>query len=169
MIEGELQQRGIRVKIDMDTTKRPGFKFAEHELTGTPVRLGLGLRDIEKGVVEVARRDTKEKQSVALSDITEHVVNLLEEIQNSLLERARSFRDEHITDVDDFETFKSVLDEKGGFVRAFWDGTTETELKIKEATKATIRCIPLEVEEVQGKCVFSGQPSSQRVLFAKAY
>jgi prolyl-tRNA synthetase len=170
MIEGELRQRGVRVKIDMDDTKRPGFKFAEHEMKGTPIRLGLGMRDIEKGVVEVARRDTKEKNSVELSGITDHVVNLLDEIQSNLLERARSFRDDHITDVEDFDAFKKVLDEKGGFVRAFWDGTTETEIKIKEATKATIRCIPLDApSDEKGKCVFSGKPSNQRVLFAKAY
>ncbi|MDX1686184.1 MAG: proline--tRNA ligase [Saprospiraceae bacterium] len=169
-IEGELKAKGIRVEIDDDETKRPGFKFADHELKGTPVRLGLGMRDIKNGVVEVARRDTKEKNSVDMAGIVEHVEQLLVDIQTNLFKRAQSFRDDHITDVDNFEDFKKVINEKGGFVRAFWDGTEETENKIKETTKATIRCIPMDgTEEGEGKCVLTGQPSSLKVLFAKAY
>lgn len=169
-IVSQLKAAGIRVKIDKDDTKRPGFKFADHELKGTPVRLGLGMRDIEKGMVEVARRDTKEKSLQPLDTIADHVENLLKEIQDGLYEKARSFRDEHITEVHDFDEFQKVLEEKGGFIRAFWDGTTETELKIKELTKATIRCIPLDgSEKGEGKCVYTGKPSTTKVLFAKAY
>ncbi len=165
----ELKAKGITAKIDMDLKKRPGFKFAEYEMRGVPIRLGIGKRDLANGVVEVARRDTKEKTSQPLEGIADYLENLLVEIQNNLLSRAKKYRDEHITQVDNFEDFKTVLEEKGGFVSAHWDGTTETELKIKELTKGTIRCIPLDNEKEEGTCILTRQPSAQRVLFAKAY
>jgi prolyl-tRNA synthetase len=168
-ISKALKALGISVKIDTDDTKRPGFKFAEYEMKGVPVRLGLGMRDLENNVIEVARRDTKEKQSVALDTVVQHVASLMEEIQQNLFERAKSFRDSHITVVDDFDTFKSVLESKGGFLSCHWDGTSETEDKIKEETKATIRCIPIDAPEESGVCVYSGKPSNRRVIFAKAY
>jgi len=164
-----LKDKGISVKYDTDAKKRPGFKFAEHELKGVPVRLGIGNRDLEKGQVEVARRDTQEKSSQPLDGIADHVEKLLEDIQNNLFARAKAFRDERITKVDTMDDFKSVLDEKGGFVLAHWDGTTETEKKIKDLTKATLRCIPLDGELEDGKCVLTGKDSKQRVLFARAY
>lgn len=168
-IQSELKAQGISVKIDEDKKKRPGFKFAEHEMKGTPIRIGIGMRDLAQGVVEVARRDTKEKQSFPLEGLAGQIEQLLDDIQNNLFNRALKHRDDHITEVDDFDTLKKVLDEKGGFVSAHWDGTTETELKIKELTKATIRCIPLDQKKEVGKCVLTGQPSEGRVLFAKAY
>jgi prolyl-tRNA synthetase len=173
-----LKEKGIRAKYDKDPKKRPGFKFAEHEMKGIPVRLGIGKRDLEKGQIEVARRDTKEKTSVPLDGIADYVANLLEDIQQNLLSRAKKLRDDNITRVDNFDDFQDVVKSSkeglgdswgGGFISAHWDGTTETELKIKELTKATIRCIPLDAEEEQGSCVYSGKPSSKRVLFAKAY
>ncbi|HLF63750.1 MAG TPA: proline--tRNA ligase [Saprospiraceae bacterium] len=166
---GELQARGISAKYDRDDTKRPGFKFAEHELCGIPVRLGMGMRDIEKGVVEVVRRDTREKASVPRDGVADYVQNLLDQIQSDLFARALQYREEHTSHVDDYNTFREILEEKGGFVYAHWDGTTETELKIKEETKATIRCIPLDTKEESGKCILTGKPSSRRVPFAKAY
>lgn len=168
-IMSALKARGIRVQYDQDTKRRPGFKFAEYELRGVPIRLGIGSRDLENGVVEVARRDTKEKNSIPLEGLDVHVENLLNEIQSNLFERALQFRKERTTRVDSFEEFKAVLEEKGGFIEAHWDGTTETELKIKELTKATIRCIPNDVQEEPGQCVLTGKPSPYRVLFAKAY
>ncbi len=164
-----LKEKGVSVKYDTDQKKRPGFKFAEYELHGIPVRLGIGKRDIENGQIEVARRDTKEKSSQPIEGIADYVHNLLEEIQDNLFQTALKFRDERITKVDNFEDFKAVLDDKGGFISAHWDGTTETELKIKELTKATIRCIPLDSKLEDGKCVLTGNPSKQRVLFARAY
>ncbi|MCB0653486.1 MAG: proline--tRNA ligase [Saprospiraceae bacterium] len=168
-IMAELKAKGIRVEFDTDDQKRPGFKFAEHELRGVPVRLGIGMRDLEKGVVEVARRDTKDKASQPLEGIADHISHLLDEIQSNLYNRALKYREEHTTPVDTFEEFKDVLENKGGFVEAHWDGTTETELKIKELTKATIRCIPNDVKMEAGKCILTGNPSKCRVLFAKAY
>ena len=168
-IMAELKAKGIRVEIDMDAKKRPGFKFAEHEMRGVPVRLGIGKRDLENGVVEVARRDTKEKSSEPLEGIAAHIEGLLEDIQNNLFNKALKYREEHTTEVDTFEEFKEVLENKGGFISAHWDGTTETELKIKELTKATIRCIPNDVKMEDGKCILTGNPSKCRVLFAKAY
>ncbi|MFK7934230.1 MAG: proline--tRNA ligase [Saprospiraceae bacterium] len=165
----DLRAKGIRVKYDQDPKKRPGFKFAEYELQGIPVRIGIGKRDLAKGVVEVARRDTKEKASQPLEGVTEHVEQLLKDIQDNLFQRALKYRDEHITSVENFDDFKSVLEEKGGFISAHWDGTTETELKIKELTKATIRCIPDDAKDENGVCVLTGKPSKRRVLFAKAY
>lgn len=164
-----LKAKGIRVKYDLDDKKRPGFKFAEHELRGTPVRLGIGARDLENGQVEVARRDTKEKSNQAVEGIANYVEQLLKDIQDNLFQKALKYRNEHITKVDNFDDFQEVLENKGGFIFAHWDGTTETEVKIKELTKATIRCVPLENELEEGKCVLTGKPSKQRVLFARAY
>jgi len=168
-IAEQLKAKGIRCTIDDDPKKRPGFKFAEHEMKGTPIRIGIGQRDLDKGVAEVARRDTKEKVSIPLDALSDHIHNLLEEIQTNLFSKSKTYRDDHITKVDDFDTFKTILDTKGGFISAHWDGTVETEMKVKELTKATIRCIPLNNEKERGKCVLSGKPSEQRVLFAKAY
>ena len=165
----ELRAQNISVKFDKRDTLRPGAKFAQHELQGVPLRIAIGARDLENGTVELARRDTLTKDIVSLDGISTTVKELLEEIQNSLFDKALSFRDNHITKVDTFEEFKTVLKTKGGFISAHWDGTPETENKIKELTKATIRCMPLDSEEEQGICVLSGKPSSKRVLFAKAY
>ena len=168
-IAAELRAKGVRVKIDNDDQNRPGFKFAEYEMIGIPVRLGLGMRDLAAGQVEVARRDTKEKTNVSLDGIGEYVANLLDEIQQNLFNRAKAYRDEHITRADTWEEMVHILENKGGFVSAHWDGTTETEVAIKEQTKATIRCIPLDAQEEDGKCILTGQPSKRRVLFAKSY
>ena len=168
-IAGELRERGVRVKIDNDDQSRPGFKFAEYEKIGIPVRLGLGKRDLEKGEIEVARRDTKEKNSVPMEGLADHIVGLLDEIQQGLYDRALAFREERTTVVDTWEEFVDALENKTGFISAHWDGTTETELAIKEKSKATIRCIPLGAVEEDGKCVLTGKPSKQRVLFARAY
>lgn len=165
----ELRAKGIRVKYDTDMKKRPGFKFAEHEMHGVPVRLGIGARDLANGQVEVARRDTKEKSNQPVEGIAGYVAGLLDEIQQNLFDRAAQFRTEHTTEVNNFDDFQTVLDSKGGFVSAHWDGTTETELKIKELTKATIRCIPVGNVLEDGACVLTGKPSKQRVLFARAY
>ena len=165
----QLKAAGISVKYDDNDNNRPGWKFAEYEMIGIPVRLGLGQRDLAANQVEVARRDTKEKTSVPLDGITDYVSNLLDEIQQNLFDRAKAYREEHITKVDSWDEFMEVLENKGGFVYAHWDGTTETELEIKEKSKATIRCIPLGWEEEAGVCVLSGKASSKRVLFAKAY
>jgi prolyl-tRNA synthetase len=168
-IAAALRAKGLRVKIDNDDQNRPGFKFAEYELIGVPVRLGLGARDLANNQVEVARRDTKEKANVSLDGITEYIENLLADIQQNLFNRAKSFRDEHITEVDTWADFERILEEKGGFLSAHWDGTPETEDAIKEKTKATIRCIPLDRKAEKGHCVLTGKPSEGRVLFAKAY
>ena len=164
-----LSAKGISIKYDRDETKRPGFKFAEYEMKGVPVRLAIGKRDLANGVIEVARRDTKEKTSIPLDQILDHVPQLLEDIQDNLLRRTRAYRDEHITEVNSWEEFQSVLSDKGGFISAHWDGSVDTEKKIKELTKATIRCIPLDAKEESGICVYTGEPSTRRVLFAKAY
>ena len=165
----DLRNKGISVKYDDRDTLRPGAKFAQHELQGVPLRIAIGPKDLENGTVELARRDTFSKAIIALDDLNETVESLLREIQESLFSRALRFRDDHITEVDNFEDFKKVLETKTGFVSAHWDGTNETEDKIKELTKATIRCIPLEMKAEKGTCVYSGKPSSGRVLFAKAY
>jgi len=165
----KLKEKGISVKYDDSDNYKPGWKFNEYELKGVPVRLAVGPRDLENGTVEVARRDTLSKEIVSMEGIEDYIEKLLEDIQNNLYTKARQFRDEHITEVDDFETFKKVLNEKGGFVSAHWDGTPETEEKIKELTKASIRCIPLNNKKEEGRDILSGKPSSQRVLFAKAY
>ena len=168
-IIAELKAKGIRVKYDMDKKKRPGFKFAQYELQGVPIRLGIGKRDLENGEVELARRDTKEKTNVPVDGVADYIEKLLTEIQNSMFQKALDYRAEHTTSVDDFDTFKSVIENKGGFVSAHWDGTEETEKKIKDLTKATIRCIPNDAVMEEGKCVLTGNPSKCRVLFAKAY
>jgi prolyl-tRNA synthetase len=168
-IADKLKAKGISVKIDTDDKNRPGFKFAEYEMKGIPVRLGLGKRDLENNVVEVARRDNKTKESVSLDSIDSHVAQLLEDIQNNLFERALAFRASHTTEVNSYDELKTVLETTGGFVLAHWDGTVETELKIKEETKATIRCIPIDGNKEEGKCIVTGNPSKQRVIFAKAY
>lgn len=169
-ITAELKKLGISVKYDDNDNNRPGWKFAEYEMKGVPVRLAIGARDLANNVIEVARRDTKEKQSVSLDGIADFVKNLLDDIQTNMFNRAKTFRDEHITKADNWDEFVKLLDEKGGFIFAHWDGTPETEEAIKEQTKATIRCIPIDGTGVEeGKCILSGQPSKQRVLFAKAY
>ena len=165
----ELRKKGVSVKFDDRDTYRPGAKFAEYELKGVPVRIAIGKRDLENGTVEIARRDTLEKQTVVQTDVVDFVSNLLEEIQDNLFQKAIDFRAEHTTSVYNFEEFKTAIANKGGFVSAHWDGTEETENKIKDLTKATIRCIPNDAKEEIGTCVFSGKPSSKRVLFAKAY
>jgi prolyl-tRNA synthetase len=164
-----LRSKNISVKYDDRTTQRPGAKFAQHELQGVPLRIAIGPKDLEKGTVEVARRDTLSKTTYPLDGLSKEISNLLTEIQESLYKRAFDFRDAHITEVDSFEDFKKILEDKGGFVSAHWDGTIETEQKIKDATKATIRCIPYGSDEEAGICIFSGAPSKGRVLFAKAY
>jgi prolyl-tRNA synthetase len=165
-----LKAKGITCKYDTDMKNRPGFKFAEHEMHGIPVRLAIGQRDLDNHQVEVARRDTGEKASVPLDGIADYVQQLLGDIQQNLFQRAKAFREEKTTRVDTFADFQNLLEtDIPGFISAHWDGTTETELAIKEATKATIRCIPLENDPEQGICVFSGKPSVQRVLFAKSY
>jgi len=165
----DLKSKGISVTFDNRDTHRPGAKFAQYELQGVPLRIAIGPKDLEKGTVELARRDTLTKQFVDKNDVVDTVETLLKEIQESLHQKATQFRDEHITKVDSFEEFKDVLEKKGGFIAAHWDGTIETEQKIKELTKATIRCIPFDAVEEEGSCVFSGKPSKERVLFAKAY
>jgi prolyl-tRNA synthetase len=160
---------GIRVKYDDSDNQRPGWKFAEYELKGVPVRIAVGPRDLENNQVEIARRDTKEKTTVSMDGITETVSQLLLDIQSNLFNRAKKYRDEHITKADNWDEFVTTLDTKAGFVSAHWDGTPETEDKIKEMTKATIRCIPLNNEQEAGNCILTGKPSVQRVLFARAY
>lgn len=165
----QLKALGITVKYDDNDNTRPGWKFAEYELKGVPVRVALGPKDLENNVAEVARRDTKEKSSVSLDGFAQHIQQLLEDIQQNLFNRAKSYRDEHITPANTWDEFVQTLDTKGGFVAAHWDGTPETEEKIKELSKATIRCIPLNNTEEAGACILTGKPSSQRVLFARAY
>ena len=165
----DLNAAGIRIKLDDRDTHTPGYKFNDYELKGVPIRLGIGPKDIEKGTVELARRDNLTKSFIPQDDLASHVKNLLSEIQSNLFDRALAFRDSHITVCDSYTDFKKVLDSKGGFISAHWDGTEETEMKIKQETKATIRCIPIDTEKEEGKCIYSGNPSSQRVLFAKAY
>lgn len=164
-----LKALGITVKYDDSDNQRPGWKFAEYELKGVPVRLAIGARDLQNNVVEVARRDTKEKQSISLDGIEDYIKNLLEEIQQNIYNRALAFRDAHISTADTWDEFVNILDTKAGFISAHWDGTAETEDKIKELAKATIRCIPLDNPLEDGKCIFTGNPSTQRVLFARAY
>jgi len=165
----ELRAKGVSVKYDHDDSARPGWKFAQYELQGVPVRLALGLRDIENNQAEVARRDTKEKNTVSLDGISDHIVHLLDEIQTAIFNKAKAFRDENIREADTWEDFEKVLETHGGFISAHWDGTPETEELIKTKTKATIRCIPLNNKQEAGKCILTGNPSKERVLFAKAY
>ena len=169
LIIAELKALGIRVKYDDNDNARPGWKFAEYELKGVPVRIALGQRDIDNNVVELARRDTKEKKTISIDGIGAYVKDLLEEIQQNIYNIALAFRTENTRKADNWEEFVNILDEKAGFVSAHWDGTPETEEKIKEQTKATIRCIPLNNVKEEGLCILSGKPSNQRVLFARAY
>lgn len=166
---GDLKAKGISVKFDDRDTYRPGAKFAQYELQGVPLRIAIGPKDLEKGTVELARRDTLSKQFVDKGEVVSTIESLLVEIQESLHKKATEYRDSHITEVSSFDEFKDVLERKGGFISAHWDGTAETEQKIKELTKATIRCIPFDAKEENGSCVYSGKPSKVRVLFAKAY
>ena len=165
----ELKAKGIRVKFDNDDTARPGWKFAEYELRGVPVRIAIGARDLENGVVEIARRDTKEKSSVVLEGLTATVESLLVDIQQNMFNKALKFREDNTRRVDTWDEFIKALDETPGFFSAHWDGTPETEEKIKELSKATIRCIPLDAPEEAGKCILTGNASNKRVLFARAY
>lgn len=168
-ISADLRAKGLSVRFDNRDNQKPGFKFAEYELKGVPVRLAIGPRDIENGTVELARRDTREKSVQPVGQVAEIIPALLEEIQQNIYQRALKFRESMTTRVDTYQEFKEVLDTKGGFVVAHWDGTRETEAAIKEETKATIRCIPLDAPDESGTCIYSGKPSSRRVLFARAY
>jgi prolyl-tRNA synthetase len=165
----ELRYKGISVKFDNRDTFRPGAKFAQHELQGVPIRIAIGPKDLENNTVELARRDTLTKSVVNLENITQTIESLLDQIQKEMFQKALDFRNTHITAVENFDDFKEILETKGGFISAHWDGTTETEDRIKEETKATIRCIPLDNIEEKGLCVYSKKPSKHRVLFAKAY
>jgi prolyl-tRNA synthetase len=169
ILVSELKALGIRVKYDDTDNARPGWKFAEYEMKGVPVRIAIGGRDLENNTAEVARRDEKSKQTITMDGLAITIKNLLEEIQLNMFNKAKAYRDSHITKADTWEEFLSILNEKGGFANAHWDGTPETEEAIKEKTKATIRCIPLNNEQEEGKCILTGKPSSQRVLFAIAY
>ncbi|HYM94751.1 MAG TPA: proline--tRNA ligase [Chitinophagaceae bacterium] len=168
-IAGQIKNLGLSVKFDDNNNTRPGWKFAEYEMKGVPVRLALGARDLEKNVIEVVRRDTKEKKIVFMDGIAQYVDGLLVEIQHSMFNKSKAYREEHITKADNWNEFEKLLDEKGGFIAAHWDGTAETEEAIKEKTKATIRCIPLNNTIEAGNCILTGRPSKQRVLFARAY
>ena len=167
IVEG-LKTKGISVKYDDADNKRPGFKFADYELKGVPVRLVIGPKDLEENTAEVRRRDTLGKETVSLDGIVDYVANLLEDIQNNIYTKARNFRDSHIFEANSYDEFKELI-EKGGFVLAHWDGTTETEERVKEETKATIRCIPLDGDTTPGTCIFTGKPSERRVIFARNY
>lgn len=167
IVEG-LKTKGISVKYDDADNKRPGFKFADYELKGVPVRLVIGPKDLEENTAEVMRRDTLRKETVSLDGIVDYVANLLEDIQNNIYTKARNFRDSHIFEANSYDEFKELI-EKGGFVLAHWDGTTETEERVKEETKATIRCIPLDGDTTPGTCIFTGKPSERRVIFARNY
>lgn len=168
-LKKELEALGLVVNFDDRDHLKPGFKFAEHELKGVPVRIAIGPRDLEKNTLEIARRDTLEKCTISFNEAPGHVKNLLEDIQSNIFNKALLFRDQNTYKTDDYEEFKRLLDEKPGFILAHWDGTTETELRIKEETKATIRCIPFDAAPEEGKCILTGKPSSRRVLFARAY
>lgn len=168
-IKKGLEAKGISVKYDNRDTQRPGWKFAEYELKGVPVRIAIGARDLENGTVEVARRDTMEKETLQQADIENKIEHLLQQIQENLYQKALAMREAKTYTVNTYEEFKNALEATPGFILAHWDGTSETEQKIKEETKATIRCIPLNNKEEQGTCIYSGKPSKQRVLFARAY
>lgn len=165
----QLKKAGVRVKYDDSDNNRPGWKFAEYELKGVPVRIAIGARDIENNTVELARRDTKEKMNVSIDGLSDRVISLLDEIQQYIFNKALQFRDNHISKANNWQEFEKLINEKGGFIAAHWDGTPETETKIKELTKATIRCIPIDSVMEEGVCVLTGKPSKQRVLFAQAY
>lgn len=165
----ELKAAGISVKYDDDDSNRPGWKFAEYEMKGVPVRVAVGARDLAYNMVEVARRDTREKMNCSIDGLSKAIMDLLDQIQHSIYNKAKAFRDNHITPADNWDEFVNLLDEKTGFIAAHWDGNGETEEKIKELTKATIRCIPLDNQQEEGRCILTGNPSRQRVLFARAY
>ena len=169
MLKTNLKAKGISVKYDDSDTHKPGWKFAEHELKGVPIRIGIGERDLENGTIELARRDTLTKETIPIEGIENVIEKLLHEIQNNLFIKAKERQTQSTSLVDTFVDFKKTLDEKPGFILAHWDGTAETEEKIKEETKATIRCIPLNNKLESGICIYSGKPSKQRVLFARAY
>ncbi len=168
-IKKALEEKGLTVKYDDRDTHKPGWKFAEYELKGVPVRLAIGPKDLENNNIEVARRDLLQKEIISQDKVVEHVTKLIDEIQENIYNKAFEFRKNNTHVVDDYNEFKGILEKRNGFILAHWDGTTETELKIKEETKASIRCIPLEGEKQEGKCIYTGQPSKQRVIFAKAY
>ncbi len=168
-LSASLKSKGISVKFDDDDQKKPGWKFAEYELKGVPVRLAMGPRDLENGTVEVARRDTLTKEVVALEGIDIYIENLLNDIQQNIYTKAKNYRSEHTTVANSYDEFKAILDGKGGFILAHWDGSSETETRVKEETKATIRCIPLDTVDEDGVCIFTGNPSKRRVLFARSY
>ena len=169
IIKHNLENKGITVKYDNRDTQKPGWKFAEYELKGIPVRIAIGPRDIENNTLEIARRDTLEKEIKSQDDIENYIEVLLNDIQKNIYQKASKFRNENTFLVDTYEEFKDIIENKGGFVLAHWDGTPETEQKIKQETKATIRVIPLDAPEENGKCIYTGKPSNKRVLFAKAY
>ncbi|MEE0990017.1 MAG: His/Gly/Thr/Pro-type tRNA ligase C-terminal domain-containing protein, partial [Paludibacteraceae bacterium] len=167
-LSAELKAAGIRVKFDDDDTKKPGWKFAEYELKGVPVRLAMGARDLENNTVEVARRDTLTKETVSFDGLVGYIQNLLTDVQNNIFQKALDYRASVTREVNSYEEFKVEI-EKGGFLLCHWDGTPETEELIKQETKATIRCIPLEGDKTPGVCMVTGKPSKQRVVFARAY
>ena len=168
-LTADLKGKDVSVKYDDRDTQRPGFKFAEWELKGVPLRVAVGARDMQNGTVELARRDTQTKETVAQEGLADTIGNLLDVIQDNIFQKALNFRAENITEVNSYDEFKEVLESKGGFISCHWDGTVETEKRVKEETKATIRCIPLDAKEEAGTCIFTGKPSTKRVLFAKAY
>ena len=168
-IKKELQAKGIQVKVDSAENIRPGFKFAEYELKGVPVRVTIGERDLANNLIEIARRDTGEKESKEVDGAADYIYDLLDTIQKNIHSKAKTFRDENIQEVNSWEEFEDFIENKGGFISAHWDGTAETEEEIKNKTKATIRCIPLDNKQEEGTCILSGKPSKERVLFAKAY
>lgn len=168
-LTAEFKAKDISFKYDDRDTQRPGFKFAEWELKGVPLRIALGARDMQNGTVELARRDTQTKETVNQAGLSDKIEKLLVEIQENIFEKALTYRDSHITEVNSYDEFKEMLESKGGFLSCHWDGTVETEKRVKEETKATIRCVPLDAKEEDGVCIFTGKPSRQRVLFAKAY
>ncbi len=168
-LQDDLKKEGLSVKFDDRDTHKPGWKFAEYELKGVPVRIAMGQRDLQNGTVEIARRDTKEKQTIALENCVAHITQLLGDMQDKIYQKAADFKESNTHTADSYDEFKNILEEKGGFIYAHWDGTPETEEKIKDDTKATIRCIPIKEEMEEGKCMVTGQPSKGRVLFARAY
>lgn len=169
LLTNDLQEKGIRVKYDADDNKKPGWKFAEYELKGVPVRIAIGPKDLENNTVEVARRDIKEKSVLEIDNVSEKISKLLDEIQSNIYSKALKFRESHTYSVDNMEEFQKILDSGGGFIHAWWDGTADTEKKIKDLTKATIRYIPQEEQNEEGKCILTGTPTNKRVVFARAY
>jgi len=165
----KLKSKNISVLFDKRDTHKPGFKFNEHEIKGVPIRIAVGPKDLENSTLEIFRRDEMKKETIRFDEVFEKIDFLLEDIQINLFSKAKTFTENNVRVVNDYDEFKDILKEKGGFISAHWDGTTETEEKIKKETKATIRCIPLNSSKESGKCIYSNKPSSQRVLFAKAY